>query len=1189
MANPRPPQGNRGQSAGLAHPSTPRKNGAELSALVHSFGQQWQLGLPIRDKNWSPLKSTNELQDKVYEQLKRLYWQGDFHEAIGRFVLQAKPPSLSDTQSARTARLTLLHEIVREIDEAKGRDSGSLEDQDLLNVEDPVEAQLRRELARMEELNHGLQDPPPRSSSTYGSVDEDVILERSFTVETEDDYDMPAGPMPQSLTRLPRPSGQGANPVSPVRRARYLQSPTTERSPFNNPPRRTISGERVAQSARTTSGASPAKAPSHSTSKPANDSPSKLPHYIRNIPEQNLFTPILAEDLGEFPYFVLFVCSGLASEYNVPLATLLHGVHASCALSDPSDFLEQVCASLDISIGALKDQQKYWSAFKRGFEGYTFKARIEYNNPDSRRTWKVFHVEPCKKKKKNGRITDDLSDKRIVLFATDGIGIDTPTSIGEAINWFFPFEKNMHQAYTKANARLDLGLSRTIPTIAFKPSQIVYVKDMTVDETPEDTHFNDNTLESWPHIYPKDTVMNDGCSLISVGAALLIWQKVRKILNSDEPMPSAFQARIGGAKGVWMISGEPYSASADDHDIWIQISESQLKFKPHREDRSDGLEYDPLRLTFEYVNHSRRPVPSELHISFIPILVDRGVPRNHIADLMVEQLDAERDELIQLLPTTERLYHWVHQEGPSNSGFESPRWQGEMYQSLPEQIKHLFESGFVPEQEPYLADCLYRFIKRRQLWMESKLRVSLYQSTFVLGIADPFGILEPGELHMEFSTPFIDELTGSRLRSLDNMEILVSRQPACRRSDIQKVRAVKCPELSHLIDVVVFPTKGQYPLAGKLQGGDYDGDIFWLCWDQAMVKPFKNAPAPMESPDPAQYGIEQDTRKLSEVMDLNDLSTVNDFLKEALECRLTPSLLGIVTSHLEKQAYYENQVFSGRLDALCDMHDLLVDAPKQGYKFTLMNFKHYVGNVLRCGNPKEPAYKEAMKDCEKKETDEGHRKRKESYKHEKENIIDYLYFEIVRKHDVATLEQVKNFFSRDYSPDTVLQYPYLNLREAGSPEVQQELDALVKGLKQVERKWLDITMADENVRKPDWYSQAVDTCYARYRSILPTQVDHFDIKPLVYPFLQPQYSEWEKIRASTFYVVFTKRHKLVWAVAGKQLAELKAASYAGSTAVVPKIKAIMKPKAPKAPRLEEYESEDEFEDALEELNAEEVV
>jgi len=38
------------------------------------------------------------------------------------------------------------------------------------------------------------------------------------------------------------------------------------------------------------------------------------------------------------------------------------------------------------------------------------------------------------------------------------------------------------------------------------------------------------------------------------------------------------------------------------------------------------------------------------------------------------------------------------------------------------------------------------------------------------------------------------------------------------------VKVVFHPKLKHLIDVVVFPTRGTFPLAGKLQGGDYDGD-----------------------------------------------------------------------------------------------------------------------------------------------------------------------------------------------------------------------------------------------------------------------------------------------------------------------------------------------------------------------------
>lgn len=51
---------------------------------------------------------------------------------------------------------------------------------------------------------------------------------------------------------------------------------------------------------------------------------------------------------------------------------------------------------------------------------------------------------------------------------------------------------------------------------------------------------------------------------------------------------------------------------------------------------------------------------------------------------------------------------------------------------------------------------------------------------------------------------------------------LVLNQPSL--TPLVQVKAVFKLELSHLVDVVVFPTRGTYPLAGKLQGGDYDGD-----------------------------------------------------------------------------------------------------------------------------------------------------------------------------------------------------------------------------------------------------------------------------------------------------------------------------------------------------------------------------
>lgn len=86
--------------------------------------------------------------------------------------------------------------------------------------------------------------------------------------------------------------------------------------------------------------------------------------------------------------------------------------------------------------------------------------------------------------------------------------------------------------------------------------------------------------------------------------------------------------------------------------------------------------------------------------------------------------------------------------------------------------------------------------------------------------------------------------------ALSEREVLVARHHTLRRSDIQKVHAVYKEELSHLTDIVVFSSQGRFPLAGKLQGGDYDGDTFWLCWDARLTGPFLNAMPPIKLPSP---------------------------------------------------------------------------------------------------------------------------------------------------------------------------------------------------------------------------------------------------------------------------------------------------------------------------------------------------
>jgi hypothetical protein len=786
------------------------------------------------------------------------------------------------------------------------------------------------------------------------------------------------------------------------------------------------------------------------------------------------------------------------------------------------------------------------------------------------RKWRVFHIEDLKKSK-NVRHKDAVHDKRIVLFATEGCGIEQPYSVGQMLHMFLPFDTNDNQPVCKLFARIELGLSRTIPTLCFETSQIIRVDNDLATNDAEDPQFNDPNLE-W-QAFPDKEIMNDGCSVISVGAALAIWQLYKRATGVTGPLPSAFQGRIGGAKGLWMISAESFTRDPAHLKHWIKINKSQWKFHPP----TDALHH---HRTFEVSNYSSAPSPSELHISFIPILIDRGVSREVVAELMKECLETERNKLLELLPDPVKMYDWIHRN-VANAQTEAP-WRAALPVSLEEKLKFLLESGFSPTKFPYLAKSLERFIQTRHILQESKLRVPLAKSAFFFGVADPFGVLEPGEIHVQFSSSFVDEKTDEKYLCLRDMGALVARQPACRRSDIQRVRAVIRPELSHLVDVVVFPCKGQYPLAGKLQGGDYDGDMFWVCWEPLLVQSFLNAPAPVNSPNHAQYGIKKRTERLKDIMDTRNPEEVDKFLRKAFEFRNNPSLLGLVTTFAEKQAYTENSIHSRTLEQLYDMHDLLVDGPKQGYVFTQAAFERWIGNLPE--RPKQPVYKIAMEDCAKaKDSTEAEKLRKKRYKHKSNHAIDYIFFDVVRAHNIETMRQVKSIFSQPTRPDDTLLYPSKRFKELTSNVVREEFLSLTRKLEEVNRTWIAGCHRGKNATEQ--FDTLVKNCYQKYQAIRPESPADPEIRHLVEEYLRPGSCLWDDIKASALYARFSRPEKstFVFTMAGRELARLKADSCEKSRTIVSSIHANMRPRPFKAPiQYDEEDEENDFETVLEE-------
>ena len=67
------------------------------------------------------------------------------------------------------------------------------------------------------------------------------------------------------------------------------------------------------------------------------------------------------------------------------------------------------------------------------------------------------------------------------------------------------------------------------------------------------------------------------------------------------------------------------------------------------------------------------------------------------------------------------------------------------------------------------------------------------------------------------------------------------KNPCNHPGDIRRLKAVSHKELNHLVNVVVFPSKGQRPEQNKMSGGDLDGDVYMVIWDKDLMEGFKES------------------------------------------------------------------------------------------------------------------------------------------------------------------------------------------------------------------------------------------------------------------------------------------------------------------------------------------------------------
>lgn len=776
------------------------------------------------------------------------------------------------------------------------------------------------------------------------------------------------------------------------------------------------------------------------------------------------------------------------------------------------------------------------------------------------RSWRAFLPKPAPMKRGSrlGQPPQANDRFRIHMFAEDGPGFRTENQVGETdpragisihkklsrqqlLEWFMPAKLNRHQPALKFFARLQLGVSKTIPTVVFKPNEIYRTRDARahspcVRKLKSSQGKGDES---------DSAVMNDGCARISRNAA----RAIADMLDLDS-VPCAFQGRFAGAKGMWMVDVLDEHPQITGRGFWIEIADSQLKFEGH-----PGDVYAPQenRTTFEVHDYVKRLQPSSLSFQLMIILENCGVPPDVFIHILQEALTTKVGELQVVMECRLRLALWNQQNNPvskqrsTTGGIEM---QGGLPVSNSEKINWFLEHGFETKTCKFLADQLYDAIKAYCLRLEEKMDVNIGQSTFAYMLADPLAVLEEDEVQLSFSHAFQDSKSGFDETMLHDLDVLVARLPAHLPSDVQKVRAVFKPELRIYRDAIVFPSKGPLSLASKLSGGDYDGDKAWVCWDDRIVRPFKNAPL-FEAPPMEAYGISKDTAKVADFQEDKGVGLNPGFIRHAFDFNLQYSLLGSCTNYHEAYCYSSmgKSLDDPSAMEIAGLLGLLVDSAKGGFIFDEGKWTSYLNSkyLPSPGMLKKPAYKDPG----------GQRPTK--------HLIDRLVFDVARTVKDKALkdfsDRMKDVPQRDAALLKLRNDEYAAAKHDAA--LASVLNNLESALEVIGKDWSAMTgnrrREEENpfrrrTRKsaPDSMSYAAvcEHCRTKFLHIAPTTTSSGSEFPS--PVGSDRICEWQRkhqANESSYWdllkasVLFSKwQGNVAWYTAGIELGEIKATS-----------------------------------------------
>ncbi|CAF3313037.1 unnamed protein product [Rotaria socialis] len=263
----------------------------------------------------------------------------------------------------------------------------------------------------------------------------------------------------------------------------------------------------------------------------------------------------------------------------------------------------------------------------------------------------------------------------------------------------------------------------------------------------------------------------DGCGKISLGLAKQIAQSMGIGIHQKSDIPSAFQVRIAGCKG--MLSIDPESKS---NEFYIKVRKSMVKF-----DSDDWTLY--------VVDHSR-PMPLSLNNQVIRLLSDLGNSNGVFESIQMDCID--------------RKEFW---HPPA----------------------HCYLNALDSLDQSKINEMQIKYKNAKNFLIRNKIPLPLNEARNLFGIADETGILKPGECFIQYRS-LKDSSTFDQYVVVTGT-VLATKNPCLYPGDIRKLKAVDVPKLKSCIrDCIVFSSQGRRPSFNEMAGSDLDGDQYWVYW-----------------------------------------------------------------------------------------------------------------------------------------------------------------------------------------------------------------------------------------------------------------------------------------------------------------------------------------------------------------------